>query len=922
MGELAGRDWELSLLVERARKAAAGDGQAVLLRGPAGIGKTRLLAAVLDELDHVAATVLTARCPESGSPAYQAVRELFAPLGPAAAASAPLARPALATERTEPAGDTYAVMHGLYWLAADRTADGPLVLAVDDVQWCDEASLRWLGFLLRRAENLPLLVILTQRTGHGTPNPAPLGELGCPAVDLGPLPADAVADVLRARFATPPEPAFAARCAEVTGGNPFLLDRVVTRLRADGVPPDDTHLATLEEHGHEVVARTLLTRLPPATLAVARAIAVLDGEDLELVAALAGTQPGPAAAAVRALRADELLRPDDLRYTHDLIRTAVLDPVPAAELAALRTRAATLLDVRGRAPEDVAVLLLLLPGPPETWMVTVLREAAAVAEERGAPAAAARYLDRALAADETQVAIRADLARVLAQVDPPAALAHLERTLGLVGGAREQVPLAVQYAMTSMSAQNSLKSFELVGAVLDALEREIGPDPAPADRARRALAQSALIMSGIDEKSTVGPVAERFRDLTPPPGETPEERQLLAMLATLRTLRGGPAAGLAAEARQVLSVGDVAPGGWSVLGAVLTLHLADETTTSLAALDGLLTHAQRSGEAWTCAVGASMRTLVRLGTGDVGDALADAEFAHRIVTQESWGENVAMTQAVLASALVRHGDPARALEIARSVTRPRIDRFTLEYHWLLMARAQALAGTGDAEGALADLFACRDSLAEAGIGNPLFAPWWSDATRLLHDLGRDGEAWAAVEEAEEQAAAWGTPRALGLARLARAVLTPGDAGLDLLAETADQLADTPARPVYAEAEYLLGRRLLERGDPKGARDRLRRAIDVAVRSQDRPRLDLAVTALADAGGRMRRGTDSPADTLSGSERRVAEKAAAGATNREIAESLFLTVRTVELHLTNVYRKLGLKGRAGLAGALHRPPSPR
>ncbi|WP_326835710.1 AAA family ATPase [Amycolatopsis rhabdoformis] len=924
--DLAGRDWELSLLVQKARDAALGEGQAVLLRGPAGIGKTKLVAAALDELDTVAATVLTVTCPESGSSAYEAVRALFAPLdlsGGLLDGSARLAVPALEPGGAGTAADTYAVMHGLHWLTAGLTADGLVVLAVDDVQWCDETSLRWLGFLLRRAENLPLLVVMTQRTGRDVPRPEVLGEIGatltCLTLDLEPLGPGAVAEVLQARFGANPADEFVRKCVDVTGGNPFLLDRVVTQLRGDAVEPDATHVSALDEIGREVVARSVLDRLSPEAFAVARAIAVLGGEEIELIAALAGTQPGPAAAAVRALRADDLLLPDRLDYTHDLIRHAVVDAVSAEQLQALRERAATLLNDNGRAPEEVAVQLLLLSGRPQPWMVNVLRDAAVVAENRGAPAAAARYLTRALAADEDSVAVLGHVARVLAQVDPQAALRHLERALELVTDPRRRVPLAVQYALTSLTAQNSLRAYALAESVLDRFDEAVGDAPSAQDRSTRTLLESVLLLSGMDEKDTVRQVGERFRDVVPPRGDTAEERQLLAMLSSLGTVEGRPAAEVGAYARKVLSIGDVTPGGWGVLGAVLTLYLADDVEPALAALGDLMDHAQRRGEAWTYTLGASTRALVFLWIGNSSDALSDAQFAYDIITQEAWGDAGTMPQAALAAALVRHGEPARALRVLDSVRRPRLERFTLEYHWVLMARARALAAGGDPAAALTHLLLCRDSLAEAGLGNPVLAPWWYDAAEVLTILGRGDEGWAGIEEAEDRAARWGTPRAVGMVRTARGVLTPGDAGIELLTEATELLAPSPAKLEHARAEFLLGRRLFRRGDAEGARDRLRRSIDVAVLCRDKLQVNLSLPALAEAGGRMRRGTASPADALSGSERRVAEKAAEGATNREIAESLFLTVRTVELHLTGVYRKLGLKGRAELAEALDLQP---
>ncbi|WP_233223426.1 AAA family ATPase [Amycolatopsis sp. CA-128772] len=923
---LAGRDWELRVLGERARAAGRGAGQAVLLRGPAGIGKTGLLSVALGEPAATAATVLSASCADTGAAAYETVRALFGPLWPRGDAaegdlltgSARLALPALTPGRADGSADTYSVMHGLSWLVADLAARAPVVLAVDDVQWCDEASLRWLGFLLRRAEDLPVLVLLAQRTGAGEPVPEVLAELGaaanCLAVDLAPLTAAAVADVLAAGFGAVPDPEFVRRAVGVTGGNPFLLERVIGALR-DRVAPDAGHAAVLDELGREAVIRPLLDRLSPGALSVARAIAVLGGEELETIAALAGTRPGPARTAVQALREGELLEPGRLDFAHDLIRTAALATADAAELARLRERAATLLNDSGRAGEEVAVHLLALDGPPQPWMVTVLRDAAAAAESRGAPAAAARYLAQVLRTHEDDVSVLVHLSRVLGQIDPAASLRYLERALGLVHDPRRRVPIVMQYVMVSLSAQNAQRAYALATEVSDALEPVIGPAPSPADRALRMVSQSALLLSGLDEKATVAQVGARFRDVVPPPGDTAEERELLGMLSSLGTLQGRPAAGAVAQAAQVLRIGDVAPGGWAVLGAVLTLYLADRPEPALAAITGVLDHAQRRGEAWTSVLAATVRACIHQFCGNLTDALADAQYSFDVITQEHWAPGIAMPQTVLGSLLVYQGDPAGAERALAAIVRPRLEDFTLEYHWYLVAKARLRAALGDAEGALAVLRTCGESLKGSGIGNPVLAPWWYEAAGLLAGLGRTAEGEAVLDDVEPAVRRWGTGRGLGMLETSRGVLATGDAAIERLRHAAELLADTPAKVELANAEYLLGRRLLARGDAEGARDRLRRSIELSVLSRDRRQLALSLPALAEAGGRMHRGTGSPSDALSGSERRVAQRAAEGATNREIAESLFITQRTVEVHLTSVYRKLGIAGRADLAVAL-------
>ncbi|MEU2057591.1 AAA family ATPase [Streptomyces bungoensis] len=921
---LVGRDTELSLI----REHVLGDGRAVLLRGPAGIGKTRLMSAAIDELA-ADAHVLTVKCPEDARGAYEAVRMLFAPLAltegdtaghPLLRGSARLALPALTRDRTpgQAPADGYAVMQGLYWLTAGFAAERPVVLAVDDLQWCDEASLRWLGFLLRRAEDLPLVLLLSLRTEEECPPPpAALEEIAgvpsCLTLDVRPLTAEGVGALLTHFLGDPPDPALVETCVQITGGTPFLVHLLAGRWREHSPPPEADDPAPADGADYSLAARFRIDRLTAEQRAVARAVAVLETDGIEMVAALAGTQPEPARRAAEGLRAAGLLRPDSLAYRHDLVRQTVLKTVPHDERARLRERAARLLDDSGRPAEDIAAQLMLLPGTPDPWMVTVLRSAALDAEQRGAPAIAGQYLTRALRHDPDDVELLADTARVFAHSDPGTALLRLEHALSLTTDPRTRCRLVLQYTVTSLGVQNSLRAFDLVHETLDRAVGELGDSPA--DQALRARVEAMVLVSGLDEKANVRQVRERFRDHAPPSGATADERVLLGMLCALRTLEGRPAAELVPTARRVLRLGDAGLGGWGALGAGLTLYLADEIEPVDTAFTALLQHARSRGEAWNCALVSATRAQVRLWAGNVTQALSDAQLAFDLMDRELRVEGAVAAHCALAAVHTQRGEPRRAEDLITMIRRPRLDQFTLEYHTYLMTRARIRAALGDLEGSLECLLRCGDSLTAAGIGSPVLAPWWFDAALVLAELGRVEEGLDVVERVGPSAERWGTARVRGMLRLAHGALTEGDPGIDELAAAADLLAASPGRLEHARAEHLLGRRLLQRGDAQGARTRLHRSIDVAVLCGDRLLVDQVRPVLAAAGGRLRRGTRSPADSLSGSERQVAELAAAGATNREIAEALFLTQRTVEFHLTGVYRKLGLRGRRQIADVL-------
>jgi DNA-binding CsgD family transcriptional regulator len=199
--------------------------------------------------------------------------------------------------------------------------------------------------------------------------------------------------------------------------------------------------------------------------------------------------------------------------------------------------------------------------------------------------------------------------------------------------------------------------------------------------------------------------------------------------------------------------------------------------------------------------------------------------------------------------------------------------------------------------------------------SPAAGRWRSLAAEALAQLGRRDEALALARRELDGARVWGAPGALGNALRVLGLIEGGAAGLERLEQAVDVLDGSPARLGQAKALAALGGALRRARRPGEAREPLRRALELAV-ACDAPGLAEHVRSeLYASGARPRTDALAGAAALTASERRVAARAAAGETNRDIAQALFVTPKTVEVHLSNAYRKLGIRSRRELAAAL-------
>lgn len=916
---------ELRSLVGAARAGRSGF---VLLQGRAGSGASTMLRSVRETFLDSGAAILRASGRTNAPPAPHAtIRTLMAPLG--------VSLPDLPNSPNSPdlpdlTGHSRQVTAvRVHNVLAEAAAGRLVALLVDDAHLCDEDSLRCLDHVLRRGAGLPLLMLLTDHPDEPGPGRQVVRELAVRSpsrvIALPELRPYEVAEVVCEMLGEPPEGTFTLRCTEVSGGNPRLLRRLLEALRRRRIRPDARGALVVER-----VARTVGAALTVADLArhgaqvhrAAQAAALLGASsESDLIGALAQVPRAAADTALGILRRDGALppaRPDDrCGRVRSGLRFRLFATLSPPDLRTLRTRAAGLLNEAGRPAEEIARFLPDSPDAP--WMRDILREAAADTARRGAFPVAAAFLDRLIrtdasaASDHERIEVRLFLAQVLSRTNPAAALPHLRWVLNRATDPRLRTHATVRFAAAAAGSAAGTASF--LDEALAALDAEATRSSGTSDAELRADAeygQLTVAMLGHSHRCTIEPV------VAGPPAveDTAAERRLLLLRALAVALETGSREHAVALVRRGLRAPELfrEGAGWPVrpeLPAAVVLYLADEITEARALLGRAYEEATRQVDPLAELLVLSSRSLISHSVGDVTSAEAEARAALSAVARTPEAARLLLPRIAHLQVLVERGQVDLAQEFLDRHGHRRTPGTLYEQHLLWTVIGRLKLSRGDAAGALRVLSRCESGPA-VGISNPVFNRWQLPTCRALRMLGRVSAIAELAEESHELAIRWNTARAIGNSVLIRSVAAADDESrcMELLEEAIEVLTDSPGRIELVWAEYRLGVILLRRGDLRAARRHLNRADTLATHCGSLRLSSLARTALTAAGDMTR----PLAGTLTRSERRVAELAAQGASNREIADELFLARRTVETHLTNVYHKLPT-GRAELCSAL-------
>ncbi len=880
-----------ALLAELVRLACSGNSRFAAIEAPAGYGKTPLLDGVRLRAQRAGMQVLTAR--GSGTArdyAFSIPRALFAPV--------------LAVNGFEADGfarqaidDPTAAAQLFGQLAVGLAREQPLCLAIEDAHMADAASTDWLAEVFRQADDVPLLVVLA---GRRRPSGAIDLLLDRPGVIALRLAALSAAEVLARTSAVvgAASDELSRSVFAVTGGVPYLVDAVLEAVAAtaDRRPENDDELIQLSLDQVAGVVRTRVARGGDAALAIAQAAAVLEADAERIrVAALSGLPQDVVATVADTLADDGFVSSGwPMRFAQPIVEQAVRASLTAAERSQFHATAAAVLTA-DRAPHEVIGRHIMQAEPVgDRDRVDVLRSLARAASDRDQPELAVGYLRRALREQPSILqlpAVTLELGRAEARIEPAAAIERLEQAADLCADQTMRRQALGELAHVLVVAGQFAHAAEIGERLLASLDDD---DPA------RLGVLAQLLMTAQLAAIPAASTEDRLRQMNELMARgAPAEACTLATLAVAELNQGGGRGRVISLGRRALDQdGSTAPRRpWLLL--------------ALRALDGAGELTDLGPEDAEC----ELVRVARVAYGR-GDLRRVVELVDSARATDAADVNVIAELAVIgASAYVDLGQIDAARDLLATIAPLDGDGAAVSGVAALYVRGQLRLAEGADEAGIADILEAGDRLVAAGVVNPAACGWRGIAAIALAGRGDRVRAQALADEEVARAESFGAPRPLGVALMARGLVRGAAAGRHDLSTAVDVLATTPDRLAYGRALLALGGAERRAGQRRSARETLFHARRLADECGAQPLVVIADDELRLAGARLVQRPQRGAAALTPAERRVAMMAAGGATNAEVASALFLSRKTVEMHLSRVYRKLNITRRRDLPAAL-------
>lgn len=920
------RDAELERLAALLSASSSGRGGLLVIEGQAGIGKTRLLESAQIDAASRGFTVARAR---GGSLeqefAFGAARQLLEP--PVAAAPDPdrLFTGAAASAASVfgrggngAAGEPGVVLHGLYWLTATLAEAQPLLLVCDDVHWFDGPSLRFIAYLARRVDELPVAVVL----GTRPPESGPEGELlarliADPAtarLHPAPLTDPAVASLVCDALEGPAHQDFCQAVAGASRGNPFLVSELVRAARTSGLSASDADAASVLQLDVGAAVLDRIGRLPPPWLELARAVAVL-GADAHLrhAAALSGLDIAAATEAADGLLRAEILGPErPLAFLHPLVASAVYNDLLPGDRSARHRRAAELLVAEAAPPERVAKHLLVAEPIGDHSVVATLRAAAAAALRQGATDVAVTCLRRALAeppSAEERLGVVLELGAAEAFAVDSGAVEHLSEAIEAITDPATRVVLGTARSLQLIMDGQPSRAM----AMLEELEGDVAGE---AELELQLLAATVLLgMTGPTAAPLVKDKVDQLRAAIGPATDAPPS--VLGVRSFVGAFANEPAeivGAMASRALAALSPDDPTLPMWFHL-PVTVLIMCDRTEEAAAVIEDGLRIGRRLGAPAHLGVTMFLRSWLAWRAGQLDDAEADATAALEMLSLYGVDFVIPGPLAILVLVYREHDWNQRADDLLTDWDYQDRDGDSMFHLFLLEARSRLRVATGRFDDTIADAQRGHERTLANGCVSPGFIPWNANlvVAEVLADRVSDASrehARVAIQLAEE----FGAKRAIAEGLRAASMVDPdyqlehAERAAALFAESGSPLEEARTIVTYAMAKkHVLARNelraLIERAYALGTNAGSER---VVARSRE---------LLAELGTEPRRRGLVGVDALTRSERRVATLVATGKTNKEVAQELFVTVKTVETPLAHIFQKLSISARMELSVAL-------
>jgi DNA-binding CsgD family transcriptional regulator len=724
-------------------------------------------------------------------------------------------------------------------------------------------------------------------------------------LSLGPLRPASVTRIVRERVADASDEVCAAAHA-VTAGNPFYLHELLRVLRAgDAVPDADALLrVSVPSLGDRVIRRA--GQVAEDAPALAQSMAVLgDGARLATAASLASVPEQEAIRIAHRLRRIEVLAVEDpIAFVHPLVRRSVYDAMPEPERQSAHRQAARLLEQADAPADAVAAQLQTLKPSGDSAVATMLLAAAERALDHATPDEAVDWLERALAEGSPEPPRAHLLARLGAAMTVqrnPAAIDRLREAYELARDPTMRANLAATLAEVLSHAgqwNDAIAVIESIEGELDGVEPEIQTELAVL-RAAVTLFDPARIGEFDARRDTWVKLAR---------GEYWASHAIAALLAVEAVRRGRPREAIAFADRALENgrlVSERGAGAWTTPQVIGALIEAEDVDRAMTAMDVVDAAARASGAVLGQFTATAFRGWANARRGELAAAEADLLAVLAFAEQTGLLMGITTVAHCLSDVLLERENLSQVEELLEQVQLGPDFLNTVSGAMLLEVRGRLRLLRRDRAEGIEDLRAAGRTISALRFG-PAFSTWRSSLALALPAADRV-EALALAEEELELARSTGLTRPVGIALRTLGILSDPPAGIELLQQSVDILEGSPARLDHARSLVELGSALRRANRRVDARSLLVRGLELAHACGAHRLTQRARQELHAAGGRRSRIATSGRESLTASELRVVRLAAAGATNTQIAQELYVSLKTVETHLSHAYVKLGLAG---------------